>query len=193
MWISKIIKKHRVTPMNTEHVINNIKPEFVTQKQTYKKIFQENDGITIELHNERIVYITYEINSFTFNMQNKYGEKLSFDLTGHALYIPNRCSACGYGSDDWFFYSQNTNVYAILNFSVNGACGAMWGYKQISKNELTLLIKENSVDNLSKIWFDKQKNFIGGLHPVSIDAAKKIIIPNYSHCRRITDIEYYGN
>ena len=59
--------------------------------------------------------------------------------------------------------------------------------------EVIARIKENSVDNLSKIWFDKQKNFIGGLHPVSIDAAKKIIVPNYSHCGRITDIEYYGN
>ena len=143
---------------------------------------------------ERLLYVKkYSVDDTVFDICNKYREKVRFRLVGYALYIPNLCRVNGYGSDKWFWLSKTDEYCAILQFEIAAGYGAMWGYKQINENEFDVIIQENNYDSFQKIWFDREKEFIGGgFHPENIDLAKKIIVPSYSACGEISDEEYYG-
>lgn len=56
------------------------------------------------------------------------------------------------------------------------------------------MMQENNYDSFQKIWFDREKEFIGGIgfHPENVGLVKKIIVPNYPACGKISDEEYYG-
>lgn len=131
-----------------------------------------------------------DLEGYQMDMHTASGEKYRFKLTGLKLYIPNGSSRCGYGSDDWFFHCKYNGEDCILCFSDDAGHGTIW--------YCALITKENAaqLQNLSAIeWLRfemRSENRIFGLHPDTIDSAKKIVQAISSRCGPISDAGFYG-
>ena len=131
-----------------------------------------------------------DLEARSFGMHTAAGEKYTFVLSGSYLYLPNKASRCGYGSDDWMLAGKCGDKYCILYFSDNAGYGTAWSVSFITEETALLLPEEPGLDWLEPLY--KSDSRIFGLHPDSLDEAREIIKSKGSRTGPLTDNKLYG-
>ena len=126
-----------------------------------------------------------------FKMSTKQGEKIKFLYSGFMMYKPNRASACGYGSDDWFYLCNCQDKEYMLIFSDAAGYGTIWECFQLNEGEYAKL-KNAEIDLWLETYFKKRdRQRIVGLHLENIKDVRGIL-PSRSRCYEFNDDHYYG-
>ncbi len=133
-----------------------------------------------------------DLESFVFDMRSESGEKYSFVLSGHCLYSPNRCSTCGYGSDDWLYVCKLNNQNCLLSFTCNAEYAPIWDFVLIEENDVVDLLKGKASKWAEVFYSNMRKSKNASIHPVDITSAKMVIKSTASRMGVLTDKDLYG-
>ena len=120
-----------------------------------------------------------------FHMMTKEGQSRDFVYLGYTRYAPNRCSTCGYGSDDWFYLCEEGNIHYLLLFTDNASYGTGWMCTELLDGDYKKLLKED-VNFWSCIAYSKERTKFYGIRITDIESVRHLL-PSFSRCGKLTD------
>lgn len=139
-------------------------------------------------------FLSDTVNGMLFPMHDVEGSKYNFELSGIGVFFPNKCTMCGYGSDDWLFLCTVEKTPYILSFEIDSCTGlGFWGCVQISQIAYHQIKENQGNSRIHKLneYYTYAKE-IGHLHPDNIESARTIIEKTTCIIGTITDNMVYG-
>ncbi len=120
-------------------------------------------------------------------------QQLLFEYSGISEYVPNKSSASGYGSDEWFFLCNSGKQDCILRFSVSGEFGrGIWSCAAITEEERRGIGQTGGKSLHSTFYGTDVYSWLIHLHPTDIETVRPLIVPSYSRTGPLTDADYLG-
>lgn len=123
-----------------------------------------------------------------FPMVTNEGHQHNFTYLGYTRFYPNCSSTCGYGSDDWFYLCEESNVYYLLIFSDCASGGTGWMGTELLNGDYEKLTKED-VYFWSSIAFSGERAKIFSIHLTDVERVRHLL-PKSSRCGKLTDESY---
>ena len=126
-----------------------------------------------------------DLAGYAIDMRDNDTNVYTFVLSGWRVYLPNRASQNGSGSDDWFYLCKCGGEDCLLCYSIHGGFGPLWLCSYLSTAEASGL-EQVSGTRWAQLSTRLDRRVLN-LHPVQVEQARTIIKETHSRCGEITD------